>query len=66
MSHLLCECIGIAHHNTFKYKQTKLKGLKFIGEMLEPHLINLLAINTLARESLVAKTGDKLSEFFGI
>ncbi len=66
MSHLLCETFAIAHHNTFKYKTTKLKGSKAVGEMLEPHLINLLAINALARESLVAKYNDDLSEYFGI
>ncbi len=66
MSHLLCECIASAHHNTFKYKQSKLKGSKLVGELLAPHLVNLLAINSLAREYLVAKNGDQLSEFFGI
>ena len=66
MSHLLCESIAVAHHNTYKYNHTKLKGCSFIGDFLGPHLQNLLAINALARETLVAKIGDQLSSFFGI
>ena len=66
MSHLLCESFAIAYHNTYKYKNSKFKGVKFIGDLLGPHFVNLIAINTLARETLVAKAGDQLSEFFGI
>lgn len=67
MSHLLCEAFAVAHHNTYKYKgNRKLKGSKHIGEMLTPHFVNLLAINSLGRETLIAKVDDQLSEFFGI
>jgi hypothetical protein len=66
MSHLLCESFAVAHHNTYRYKNTKFTGCKFIGDMLAPHFINLIAINTLARETLVARVGDALKDFFGI
>jgi hypothetical protein len=67
MAHLFCEPIAVAHHNTYRYKgNSKLKGCKHIGEMLIPHFVNLLAINSLARETLVAKVDDQLSEFFGV
>lgn len=67
MSHLFTEAFAVAHHNTFKYKgNAKLRGCKHIGEMLAPHFVNLLAINALGRETLIAKVDDQLSEFFGI
>ena len=66
MSHLLCESLAIGAHNTYKYKNSELKGVKHVGDFLQPHFINLIAINTLARETLVARVGDKLSNFFGI
>eukprot|EP00347_Sterkiella_histriomuscorum_P017751 403348136 len=67
MSHLFCEAFAVAHHNTYRYKgNQKLKGCKHIGDLLAPHFINLLAINTLGRETLIAKVDDQLSEFFGI
>jgi Lipoxygenase len=59
MAHLFTEPFAVAHHNTFKYKgNAKLRGCKHIGEMLEPHFVNLLAINALGRETLIAKVDD--------
>lgn len=68
MAHLMCEPIAVAHHNTYSYKATgsRLKGCKFIGDLLAPHFINLIAINTLGRETLIARVDDRLSEFFGV
>ncbi|CDW77802.1 allene oxide synthase 8r-lipoxygenase fusion protein [Stylonychia lemnae] len=68
MAHLMCEPIAVAHHNTYSYKATanRFKGCKYIGDILSPHFINLIAINTLGRETLIARVDDKLSEFFGV
>jgi hypothetical protein len=67
MAHLFSEAFAVAHHNTYKYKgNSKLRGCSHIGEMLYPHFVNLLAINSLGRETLVARVEDQLSDFNGI
>jgi hypothetical protein len=68
MAHLMIEPLAVAHHNTYQYKATasRLKGCKFVGDLLAPHFVNLIAINTLGREILMSTSYDKLSEFFGI
>lgn len=63
MGHLFSEGIAIAHHNTYNYKPRKFfdkdrKGVSQIGNFLAAHFVDLIPINTLARETLIAKVND--------
>ena len=66
MGHLVSETFAISHHNTYTYDKNDIEGNRVIGEFLRPHFIDLIAINTLARETMVAKVNDTLSEMTSI
>lgn len=53
LSHLFCETFAIAHHNVYVVPN-KLAGKREVGSLLLPHFTDLLAINALARVTLVA------------
>lgn len=68
---MLSETIAIAHHNTYNHF-ANLTGDKYvhgnrdIGAMLAPHFTDLIAINHLARVTLIAPMQNTLSGFFGV
>lgn len=66
MAHLLTETFAIAHHNAYTYERNHVKGSKTIGAFLKPHFVDLIAINTLARETLIAPVNDALGDFFAV
>lgn len=66
MAHLLTETFAIAHHNTYVYERNHRTGNKTIGAFLKPHFVDLIAINTLARETLIAPVNDSLGDFMAI
>jgi len=55
MAHLLTETFAIAHHNTYinDNGNNRSKGNIVLGDMLKPHFVNLIAINHLARVTLI-------------
>lgn len=63
MGHIFSEAFAIAHHNTYNYKPKKFfdkvyKGNEVIGKFLADHFVDLIPINALARETLVAAVKD--------
>jgi hypothetical protein len=69
MSHMIGETFAISHHNAYNcyaQKSKHDKDNKDIGTMLAPHFINLIGINHLARVTLIAPIGNKLSLFQGV
>lgn len=69
MSHMIGETFAISHHNAYNCKALNSKydgDNKAIGEMLAPHFVNLIAINNLARVTLIAPIANKLSNFQGV
>jgi len=71
MGHMFGEIFAIAHHNAYNYlpnknHSNKNKGNHVIGQMLKPHFTNLLAINTLARYTLVSEVNSTLDPFEGL
>lgn len=69
MGHMLGETMAMAHHNTYNHLASKSKKFdndnKDIGKMLAPHFVNLIAINHMARVTLIAPVNNKLSAFQG-
>lgn len=66
MSHMIGETLAMAHHNTYYHLASKSKhdqDNKDIGPMLAPHFTNLIAINNLARVTLIAPINNTLSAF---
>ena len=63
MSHLYCESFAIAHHNCFVYSGWFSSNHHPIGQLLDNHIGNILAINALARKTLVAEYDNTLDEF---
>lgn len=64
MTHMLGETFAIAHHNTYVHLAQKSKHAndnKAIGAFLAPHFINLLAINSLAKVTLLADVNNNLA-----
>eukprot|EP00347_Sterkiella_histriomuscorum_P016089 403354533 len=69
MSHMIGETFAMAHHNTYHFLGSKSKHATdnhAIGAMLLPHFTNLLAINNLARVTLIAPINNQLSNFQGV
>lgn len=65
MAHMLGETLAISHHNTYYYlaENCGKEGNKAIGEMLAPHFVNLIAINSFARVTLVDPIHATISAF---
>jgi hypothetical protein len=71
MGHLFSEAFAIAHHNTYNYVprpflDKKRNGNPVIGNFLAAHFVDLIPINTLARETLVAPVNNLLKGFFAV
>ena len=66
MSHLYCESFAIAHHNCFVYSGWFSSNNHPIGQLLDNHIGNILAINALARKTLVAQYNNALDEFMSL
>ena len=69
MAHIYCEQFAIAHHNVYTLndkKKNPLKGHAAIGKLLGLHVTDLIAVNHLARYTLVATYDNYLDRFSGL
>lgn len=69
MSHLAPEVFAIAHHNAYYHLASKPEYQHYnkdIGALLAPHFTNLIALNTMARVTLIAPINNQLTQFQGM
>ena len=69
LGHMACETFAISLHNAYTHLASQPEYEKYnkdIGAFLAPHFTNIIALNTVARVTLISPLNNLLSDFLAV